>query len=166
MKFISFFNQILICLLFTFGVFAQDSLIVGTDQHKAAEKEIKVLIAKRESEFKNTVAEKVKREIEKANVSVNLIDIKHLKKQKIEKLDAVIIINEVRAWHLNIHTKSFLRKLNTDQRKKVIMVTTAATDWKTKQKDIDAVTVATEMNTVDSVVKDIVKKVLILLHLE
>lgn len=156
----------LICLLFACGMFSQDSLSIDINEQETAEKEIKLLIAKRESEFKNAVAEKVKREIEKANVTVELIGINLLKKKSIDDFDAVIIINEVRAWHLNRHTKSFLRKLNDTQREKVIMVSTAATDWKTKRKGIDAVTVASEMSNVNSVAKDIVKKVLIFLHLE
>ena len=160
------FKPFLICLVFICAVFSQDSLIIDTNEQETAEKEIKLLIAKRESEFKNAVAEKVKREIEKANVTVELIGINLLKKKSIDDFDAVIIINEVRAWHLNRHTKSFLRKLNDTQREKVIMVSTAATDWKTKRKGIDAVTVASEMSNVNSVAKDIVKKVLIFLHLE
>lgn len=156
----------LICLVFICAVFSQDSLIIDTNEQETAEKEIKLLVAKRESEFKNAVAEKVKLEIEKANVTVELIDIKPLKKKNIDDFDAVIIINEVRAWHLNSHTRRFLKKLDSTQREKVIMVSTAATDWKTKEKDIDAVTVASEMSNVNSVAKDIVKKVLIFLHLE
>lgn len=160
------FKPLLICSVFICAVFSQDSLIIDTNEQETAEKEIKLLIAKRESEFKNAVAEKVKREIEKANVTVELIGINLLKKKSIDDFDVVIIINEVRAWHLNRHTKSFLRKLNDTQREKVIMVSTAATDWKTKRKGIDAVTVASEMSNVNSVAKDIVKKVLIFLHLE
>ena len=160
------FKPFLICLVFICAVFSQDSLIIDTNEQETAEKEIKLLIAKRESEFKNAVAEKVKLEIEKANVTVELIGIKLLKKKNVDDFDAVIIINEVRAWHLNRHTKNFLRKLDTTQIEKVIMVSTAATDWKIKEKDIDAVTVASEMSNVNSVAKDIVKKVLIFLHLE
>ncbi len=153
-------------LLQTQGIFSQDSLTIDNNEQDVPDREIKLLIAKRESEFKNAVAEKVKLEIEKANVTVELINIKLLKKKSIDDFDAVVIINEVRAWHLNRHTKSFLGKLDSTQREKVIMVSTAATDWKTKEKDIDAVTVASETSNVNSVAKDIVKKILILLHLE
>jgi len=163
------FKLFKLCLIFSvlaYGIFSQDSLTIDTSEEEAIKKEIKLLIANRESEFKDAVAEKVKQEIEKADVTVELVNIRLLKKKRIDDFDAVVIVNEVRAWHLNRHTKSFLRKLDPAQREKVIMVSTAATDWKTKQKGIDAVTVASEMNKVNSVVKDIVKKVLIFLHLE
>ena len=166
MKLILFLKLDLICLLFTYGIYSQDSLTIENGEQVVSEKEIKLLIAKRESEFKSAVAEKVKQEIEKANVTVELVNIKQLKKKSIDEFDAVVILNEVRAWHLNRHTKSFLRKLDDSQREKVIMVSTAATDWKTKQKNIDAVTVASEVSNVKPVAKDIVKKILIFLHLE
>ena len=166
MKLILFLKLALICLLFTYGIYSQDSLTIENGEQVVSEKEIKLLIAKRESEFKCAVAEKVKQEIEKANVTVELVNIKQLKKKSIDEFDAVVILNEVRAWHLNRHTKSFLRKLDDSQREKVIMVSTAATDWKTKQKNIDAVTVASEVSNVKPVAKDIVKKILIFLHLE
>ena len=150
----------------TQGIFSQDSLSIDNIEQEVAEKKIRLLIAKKESEFKDAVAEKVKLEIEKANVAVELIKLKTLKKKNIDDFDAVVIINEVRAWHLNRHTKSFLRKLDSTQREKVIMASTALTDWETKEEDVDAVTVASEMSNVDSLVKDIVKKVLIFLHLE
>ena len=166
MKLIFLLKPFLIWLFFVDGIFSQDSLTVDNSERGVSEKELKLLIANRESEFKNAVAKKVKQEIEKAEVTVELINIKLIKKKSIDEFDAVIIINEVRAWHLNRHTKSFLRKLNDSQREKVIMVSTAATDWKAKQKDIDAVTVASEVGNVNSVAKDIVKKVLTFLHLE
>ena len=47
------------------------------------------------------------------------------------------------------------------------MVSTAkGIDWKAKEKDIDAVTVASEMNTVKEVAKNIYIKLLLLLGLE
>ena len=155
-----------ICLLIAYGIFSQDTLPKDDNEQNAPEEGIKLLIAKKESEFKNAVVEKVKQEIEKANITVELIDIKLLKKQSVDKYDAVVIINEVRAWHLNRHTRSFLRKLDSTQREKVIMTSTAATDWKTKEKGIDAVTVASETNNINSIAKEIIKKVLILLGLE
>jgi len=106
------------------------------------------------------VAKKAKELLTGTDMIVKIIDIKKLKNQSIDLFDAVVIINEVRAWHLNRHTKAFVRNLTSEQKNKVIMISTAnVTDWKTREKDIDAVTVASENSTVDTLAGQIKAKI-------
>ncbi len=123
----------------------------------------RVLIARQESDFKHAVALQTKKLLKEQNLDVECVDIKTLKKKASKEYDAIIIINEVRAWHLNIHSRQFYDKLEQREREKIIMVTTAKTDWEAKEKDIDAITVASEMSTVDELAETIFKKVILLL---
>ncbi len=127
----------------------------------------KILIARQESDFKHAVALQTKKLLKEQNLAVECIDIKTLKKKVSKKYDAIVIINEVRAWHLNMHTRQFFDKLEQSERKKIIMVSTAkGIDWKTKEKDIDAVTVASEMNTVNEIAETVFKKIALLVKLD
>jgi len=152
---------ILILVLFiASGLFSQDSATTAVQNNGDQPKKVSILIARQESEFKIAVAEKVKELYAGTDIIVVVVDIKLVKKQTIGLFNAVVIINEVRAWHLNIHTKSFLRMLNTEQKKKVIMISTAmGTNWKTRQKDVDAVTVASESSGVGELAGQIKAKI-------
>lgn len=153
---------------------AEDSLKPDTTQkpeddqstEEVAESKGRVLIARHESEFKHAVTLQTKRLLKEQDLDVECIDIKTLKKKASKEYDAIIIINEVRAWHLNIHSRQFYDKLEQPEREKIIMISTAKTDWESKEKDIDAMTVASEMNMVDKLAKTIFKKVILLLKLD
>lgn len=161
-------NYVLFILyLFTTSIFSQDSLDIENQSQEIIEPKAKILIARHESEFKNAVAEKTKQILEKQNIQVELIGIRLLKEKDSKNYDAIIIINEVRAWHLNFHTRKFFDKIEQTERKKVIMISTAiGIDWETKEEDIDAVTVASEMENVDTLIEDIFKKIIIFLGLD
>ncbi len=133
---------------------------------EGAEPKLKILIARQESDFKHAVTLQTKKLLKEQNLDVECVDIKTLKKKAAKDYDAIIIINAVRAWHLNIHSRQFYDKLEQPEREKIIMVTTAKTDWESKEKDIDAITVASEINTVDKLAKTIFKKVILLLKLD
>lgn len=133
---------------------------------EVAEPKAKILIARQESDFKHAVTLQTKKLLKEQNLDVECVDIKTLKKKAIKDYDAIIIINAVRAWHLNIHSRQFYDKLEQLEREKIIMVTTAKTDWEAKEKDIDAMTVASEMNTVDELAETIFKKIILLLKLD
>jgi len=133
---------------------------------EAAEPKPKILIARQESDFKHAVTLQIKKLLKEQNLDVECIDIKTLKRKVSKEYDAIIIINEVRAWHLNVHSRQFYDKLEQQEREKIIMVTTAKTDWESKEEDIDAMTVASEMNMVDDIAEKIFIKILLLLHLE
>lgn len=157
-----------LCLLYLFitSVYSQDSVKIENDFSEGTAHKVRILIAIHESEFKNAVAKKVTFLLEELTIHVELIGIKYLKKKESENYDAIVIINEVRAWHLNFHTRKFFNKLDEQERKKVIMISSAITDWETKEKDIDAMTVASEMNNVNTLAKKIFKKIIILLKLD
>ena len=143
----------------------QDSLAVATQTADTVQKEKKILIARQESEFKHALTLQIKKLLKEHPYHVECIDLKSLKKKESKQYDAIIIINEVRAWHLNIHNRQFFDNLDPDERKKILMVSTAKTDWKTKKKDIDAVTVASEMNQVEPLADKTVTKIQALLSL-
>lgn len=143
----------------------QDSLAVTTQTPDTVKQEKKILIARQESEFKHALMLQIKKRLKEHPYHVECIDLKSLKKKESKQYDAIVIINEVRAWHLNMHNRQFLDKLDPGERKKILMVSTAKTDWKIKKKDIDAVTVASEMNKVEPLADKIVTKIQALLSL-
>ncbi len=155
-----------ILYLFIFQTFSRDSVALENNSPDSVNTRGKILLAWRDSDFKTAVAEKAQQLLEELNVQIETVDIRVLKKMDTGNYDAIIIINRVRAWHLNFHTRKFFKKIEQAEREKVIMITTALTSWKTKEKDIDAITVASEENSVNYVAKMIFKKIILLLALD
>ncbi len=162
-SFYTFF--ILVCLLCSSSYSLDSTGTANTAEEIGAPRGC-VLIARRGSWYKTTVAKKVKKLLERQTVQVEIVDIKILKKKDTKKYDAIVVLNRVRAWHLNFHTRRFFRKVDQAEKKKIIMVTTALTSWKTRKKDIDAVTVASEETNINEVVRMIHTKIVALLELD
>ncbi len=153
--------MILFCSVGFVEATTEESLVNDTREKKL------VHIASQESAFKEVVCEKVISQIPKNTVSVSRVSLRELVKNSPQSYQAIVILNEIRAWRLNRLVRKFLRECDSLQREKIILVSTAAgIDWQTKETGIDAMTVASEMGTVDRLTKEIVKKLVILLGIE
>jgi hypothetical protein len=113
------------------------------------------------------VAQKVKALLEGRGIQVTMVDMEQLEKHSLERYHAVVIINEVRAWHLSPEARNYVRNLSPEQRRKVVLVSTAKGSAKfTKGMGVDALTAASEMDQVSSVAADIVEKVAAIISIQ
>jgi len=159
-----FYGLLLVSLSITFSVSASQS---GENYTEDQNPEKIVLIATEESQFKKAVVSKVTEALEKHSCSVKVTDLEKLSDESIQNYQAIVIINTCRVSQLNKHVRKFLKKVNEDEKKKIILLTTAKREaWKPKEAEVDAITSASKMNKVDSIAETIIKKICILLELQ
>lgn len=117
----------------------------------------KTLIATRDSEFKNAVVSKTSDLLSKEVAYLKIIDIKRLQDESTFDYDAVVIIDACMAWSLSGSVKSFLAGI--EERQKIILLATANVGkWNPELYQIDSITSASEMCSVDEIAVTIVEK--------
>lgn len=157
------FNSLLILFLgFNLSVFASD--VTGyKDASKAVKK--KVLMAIQESQFKKAVILKVKESLQEDGCFVKTISLKGLSGESADNYQAIIIVNTCWAWRLNGHVRKFLKNTSDDERKKIVLFTTAnSKSWRPKLTGVDAITSASKMSEVEHITNSIINRVRILLE--
>lgn len=133
------------------------------DASKAVKK--KVLMAIQESQFKKAVILKVKESLQEDECFVKTISLKGLSGESAYNYQAIIIVNTCWAWRLNGHVRKFLKNTPDDERKKIILFTTAnSKSWRPKLTGVDAIASASKMNEVDHIANSIINRVGILLE--
>ena len=127
----------------------------------------KVLIAAQDSPFKNAVISKIRESLQEKGCSVDAIPIERIATKFSKDYQAIVIINTCIAWQINSHARKFLASVSIDERKKIIIFTTAKNkNWHPKLLGIDAITSASTMNEASHIADVITGKVLILLNPE
>ena len=118
-----------------------------------------ILIATEQSEFKDAVVAHVTQTLKQGGRAVKVVDLKELAQEAADRYDGIVILNTIWAWHLRGKVSHFLKPLTDEQRRKVVLVSTAdGEDWKTKEKGVHAVTSASKMTKVDEVAGFVVRE--------
>jgi hypothetical protein len=118
-----------------------------------------VLIATEKSEFKDGVVDRVTQALKQKGHPSKVVDHKQLAQESVDRYDGIVILNTIWAWHLRGKVAHFLKPLTDDQRRKVVLVSTAdGEDWKTKEKGVHAVTSASKMVKVDEVAAFVIRE--------
>ena len=118
-----------------------------------------ILIATEKSEFKDAVVDRVTQTLKQKGRPFKIVDLKQLAQESADRYDGIVILNTIWAWHLRGKVSHFLKPLTDDQRRKVVLVSTAdGEDWKTKETGVHAVTSASKMTKVDEVAGFIVRE--------
>ena len=124
----------------------------------------KILIATQKSQFKKAVVSEVSKSLEKEGYVVKVINLKELSSVAVYDYQAIIIVNTCWVWQINSHAKKFLKKLSKNEKKKIILFTTAKNEnWEPKIAGVDAVTSASRINKANVISKAIMEKLQILL---
>ncbi|MHC5033855.1 MAG: hypothetical protein ACYTFZ_02300 [Planctomycetota bacterium] len=123
----------------------------------------KVLIASRDTDFKNAVLTKVLDAFGEEHVFVQVVDVSDLAAQDTKRFDVVVILDRVWAWSLSGPTKEFLAK-EADQDRVVLLATSADPDWVCGDPAVDAVTAASRKADVDAVAQDLIVRIRSRLH--
>ena len=125
----------------------------------------KVLMAIQESQFKKAVILKVKEFLQEDGYFVKTISLKGLSGESTDNYQAIVIVNTCWAWRLNGHVRKFLKNTPDDERKKIVLFTTAdSKSWQPELTGVDAITSASRMSEAGRIADSIINKVRILLE--
>ncbi|MHC4591718.1 MAG: hypothetical protein ACYS8L_03365 [Planctomycetota bacterium] len=123
----------------------------------------KVLIASRDSDFKNAVVAKIVDAFAEEPVFVQVVDVGDLAAQDTQGFDVVVILDRVRAWSLSGPTKEFL-VAEADKDRVVLLATSADPDWVCDDAAVDAVTAASRRADARAVAEDLIVRIRSRLH--
>lgn len=118
-----------------------------------------VLIATSKGDFKQAVVENITAKSDELNCIFKTIKLKELNDEVLEKYNAVIILNSIKAGRMSRHIRKFFKNLDEAHRKKIILINTAKTDWKSKEDDVYAITSASKDENVDTVSDSVFLKI-------
>ena len=119
-----------------------------------------VLIASRQSNFKEKLVKKIALDLIKDSVSVKCIGLSKIEKENISKYKIVVIINTCMAWDWDRNVHSFLKK-NKINSKLIIITTSASGNWKPKRipYNVDAISSASEFSKIEILSNEITNKI-------
>ncbi len=121
-------------------------------------RERRVLIATRPSEFKVAVISKITNSLEQDLGYLKVIDVTKLADESADDYNAIVIVNTCVADRLHESASNFLE--NVEDKGKIILLTTAADERKEYRPErVDAITSASRMNKADEIADAIVAKV-------
>ena len=122
--------------------------------------EQKVLIASRESEFKQALIDRITSALADRSIYINIIGIEDLAAEDAGAYSAVVIINTAMGWTVDVPVEKFLKKYGSMD--SIIVLTTAdggdvLPDL--ENRNIDAISSASVMDQVEPLADTIVAKV-------
>ncbi|MFH1442272.1 MAG: hypothetical protein ABIH18_09590 [Candidatus Omnitrophota bacterium] len=144
---------VIICMVFIFGLrtYAEDVKEASS---------VNILIASQNSEYKHALVKDIAQRLKSGKYQTKIIDLNKILAENQADYKAVIIINSCWSGKQTRISRKFLNKLTKDEKQKVVVITTAKDiEWKNQVAGIDAVTAASKMNNIDSISKDILKKI-------
>ncbi|WP_419661115.1 hypothetical protein Dvar_15360 [Desulfosarcina variabilis str. Montpellier] len=122
--------------------------------------EQKVLIASRDSEFKQALVDKITAALADRSIYIKIIGIENLADENAGAYSAVVIINTAMGWTVDVPVEKFLKKYGTMN--SIIVLTTAdggdvLPDM--DERNIDAMSSASVMDQVEPLADTIIAKV-------
>ncbi len=129
---------------------------IDTTETVAPEGSQVVLIASRTSEFKKRLVERLQQQLAADGFAHKTIGVDGLAQVDASEYASVVVINTCLAWGLDHEVRTFLDRQKTD--KNVALLTTSGSGaWLPEKEggDFDAISAASQMTTVDTVVEDV-----------
>ena len=126
----------------------------------------RVLIATRQSAFKDAVVAGIVEELDKDSCYVKVIELKELTEESIAYYSALVVVTSCKIGRLNRHARKFFKHLPEKDEGKIILLTTIGQKYDSKMEQVDAITSASEMEKAGVVSESIVGKVRALLARE
>jgi hypothetical protein len=125
-----------------------------------------VLVASRSSDFKIALVKKLNEAVISAGLAEKTVGVGDLKKIDTSEYDAIVVISTCLGWGLDQDVQTFL---NTQKKHaNIILVTTSGSgDWLPSQedrRDVDAISSASKLTTVDAIVRDVMARINSRLH--
>ena len=120
----------------------------------------RVLIATRNTPFKNQVVSRIVESLAPLNATVQIMDAKDLPGVSAVPFQVIVILDDYRWWSLSGPVKQFVEKLDETALKKVVLVGTAGSPAKMRKlPGVDASTCASTKVEIGRVTQRLLKKV-------
>ena len=133
---------------------------IATSTIGAIDSKERLLIATQDSEFKDTVVSNVIKEFEKEKVFIEVIDLANLTRKSTKDYEAIVIMNEYKFFSINRHVKQFMKCVDENDKKKIVLLTTAGHPrLMIKGAEVDAISSASRIAKADSVSEMIIQRV-------
>jgi hypothetical protein len=122
--------------------------------------EKKILIASRQSDFKNAVVQKIVHTYQNQPVYFKIIGIENLKNEDPYRYSAIVLINTSMGWKIDRKVKSFLDQYG-NLHSIIVLTTSAGGDIlpDLKNRDIDAIASASTQDSIDPVAHHIINRI-------
>ena len=120
----------------------------------------RLLIASRDSEFKQALVDKIRNAFSEPSTYIKIIGVESLADEDAQAYSAVLIINTAMGWTVDIPVEKFLKRFG--ELSNIIVLTTADGGDvypNLKNRNIDAISSASVMDQVDTLAGDIVRKI-------
>ena len=131
----------------------------NTEEINQSSNDKKILIASRNSEFKNAILQKIKDTFQNQDIYIKIIGINDLKAEDPNNYSATLIINTAMGWRIDKKVESFLK--NYGKLSSIIVVTTSAGGDILPNLDgrnIDAISTASVIDKTDQVADLVINK--------
>ena len=121
--------------------------------------EKKVLIASRNSEFKNAILQRIKDAFQDQDVYIKIIGIENLEDKDPNQYSATLIINTAMGWKIDKKVESFLAK-NGNLKSIIVLTTSNGGDIlpDLEGRNIDAISTASIIEKTEQVAETIINK--------
>ena len=140
---------IMLLFLAAFQVRAEEKQ--NTAPADSAERKV-LLIVSEKSPFKRALVSKVQDLVESVQVDVKNVEIKVLPKEMVDHYTATLILSPIHSRDLQKEVKDFLEKASPEQKRKIILVTTAGDrSWKQPVEGVNAITSASAVRETDTI---------------
>ena len=131
----------------------------NTEEINQSSNDKKILIASRNSEFKNAILQKIKDTFQNQDIYIKIIGINDLKAEDPNNYSATLIINTAMGWRIDKKVESFLKKYGKIS--SIIVVTTSAGGDilpDLEGRNIDAISTASVIEKTDQVADLVINK--------
>jgi hypothetical protein len=120
----------------------------------------RLLIATQKSEFKEAIVSKVVKAFEGNNIFIEVIDLATLPNTQTDNYKAIVILNEYKFFQINRNAKKFIKGIDDNDRKKIVLLTTAGSPrLMVKGSEVDAISSASKMADTSTISNLIIQKV-------
>lgn len=117
----------------------------------------KILIGTQGSEYKDALVKKLTDVLKEREVYIKVIDDLILKQTNPDDWDVAILIHTTEMWKIAEGARDFLKR-SKDLNKVILITTSGEGDWKQEEFEVEAITSASEMSDIDSIVEKTIKK--------
>ena len=117
----------------------------------------KILIGTQGSEYKDALVKKLTDILKEREVYVKVIDDLLLKETNPDDWNVIILIHTTEMWKIAEGARDFLKRAK-DLNKVILITTSGEGDWKQEEFEVEAITSASEMSDIDSIVEKTIKK--------
>ena len=134
--------------------------MIETNTFGSMESRERLLIASRDSEFKDKILADILKEFEPRGLFIEVIDLENLSKKIGRNYQAIVLINEYRMFQVDNRVNEFVNGISEEERSKIVLLTTAGDPKNVKDiPEVDAISSASELVNSGTISEEIITRV-------